>query len=102
MKDLIEWTEGDRARGRKLVLFATVLVFLICTIMIIIAGLFFDGNVKMVESIYYSFTGLMAIIYGFYTGTSSDKAEDVINRAVDMLYDKLKLKQRSNDDTTDF
>lgn len=93
MRKLIEWTEGDRARGRKLVLFATVIVFLTCTIMIIIAGLFFNGNVKVIESIYFSFTGLMAIIYGFYTGTSSDKAEDVINRAVDKLYEKLDQKK---------
>jgi len=89
LKEFVEWTEGDRARGRKVVLFSTVIVFLVSTFMIIIAGMFFEAKVQIIESIYYSFTGLMAIIYGFYTGTSSDKAEDVVNRAADKILSKL-------------
>ena len=87
-KRLIEWTEIDISRGRKVVMFATVFVYLIIMIAIVLLGFvapdrITDGLVQ----IFGIMTGLMATVYGFYTGTSSTKDLYYINKFKNMNRD---------------
>ena len=87
-KRLIEWTEIDISRGRKVVMFATVFVYLIIMIAIVLLGFvapdrITDGLVQ----IFGIMTGLMATVYGFYTGTSSAKDLYYINKFKNMNRD---------------
>ena len=80
-KRLIEWTEIDISRGRKVVMFATVFVYLIIMIAVVLLG--FIAPERVTEGLVQIFgimTGLMATVYGFYTGTSSAKDLYYINK----------------------
>ena len=85
----IEWSEADPARGRKVVLFSTVFVFLLVTIALFAAAMWGLKMSAVVTSLYMTFVGLMAAIYGFYTGTSSDKAAKLADKASDIMLKKL-------------
>lgn len=89
-KKFIEWTEGDKARGRKVVLFSTITTFLLITV-----GLFTSAMLGVVISdavvtLYITLVGLLSVVYGFYTGTSSDKSEAVANKAADIMLEKMR------------
>jgi hypothetical protein len=75
-KKFIEWSEGDINRGRKAVLFSTILMFILITLGVfgrLIAGyeLPQDGT-----SMFGILVGFMVGIYGFYTGTRPSRAGD--------------------------
>ena len=73
MKKLIEWTEAEVSRGRKLMLFSTIIIFLLVTIadMVLVAiGKEMGGFLGY----YYSFATVAAVAIGFYTGTTAKKA----------------------------
>lgn len=90
MKKLIEWLEGDPARGRKFVLIITVFVFLFVTIGIVAYGMIDPTKLsEKLTTVYMIFTGLMASIYGFYTGTSADKSSKLADKAADLMMKKL-------------
>ena len=88
-RNFIEWTEGDISRGRKTVLFSTIAVFLIITATLFGAGV---GGVTMsanIETLYLTLVGLIASIYGFYTGTSSEKSGKLADKAADIMLKKM-------------
>jgi len=86
----IEWSEGDVSRGRKVVLFSTVCVYLFIVLMLFISGLIWPTIITAsITNIFMIVTGLMASIYGFYTGTSSDKSSKLADKAADIMMDKL-------------
>jgi len=72
-KRLIEWTEGEVSRGRKLVLFSTVFVFLFITVCLFTFAMLGFVMADITKSLYFSFLGLIGTVYAFYTGTSSKK-----------------------------
>ncbi len=90
-KTFIEWTEGEVSRGRKVVLFSTVGVFLSITLVL------FTGAISGVvlstgtTTLYVTLVGLMAAIYGFYTGTNakSDSSLTVVDKASEIMIEKL-------------
>lgn len=89
-KDFIEWTEGDPARGRKVVLFSTVIAFLIITVFLFAYPVIVNTPVVQgIDMLYFALVGLMASIYGFYTGTSSDKSNKVADKAADIMIKKM-------------
>jgi len=88
-RSFIEWTEKDKSRGRKVVLFLTVFVFLLITIGVFVAAIYGVKMATAITSLYVTLVGLMVSIYGFYTGTSSDKSEEVADKAADILMKKM-------------
>nr|DAP73249.1 MAG TPA: hypothetical protein [Caudoviricetes sp.] len=87
-KRLIEWTEIDISRGRKVVMFATVFVYLIIMIAIVLLGFIAPDRITDgLVQIFGIMTGLMATVYGFYTGTSSAKDLYYINKFKNMNRD---------------
>jgi len=90
LKKFIEWTEGDISRGRKVVLFATIFAYLNVTTIIVISGLIWPTIITSgLTNIFTILTGLMFGIYGFYTGTSSDKTKKLADKAADIILSKL-------------
>jgi len=94
-KKFIEWTEGDIARGRKVVLFSTVIVFLIITVTLFAAAVYGLKMAAITTSLYVTLVGLMAAIYSFYTSTSSDKSSKLADQAADVMMKKLKEMQEN-------
>lgn len=95
MKKLIEWTEANPSRGRKVVLFSTVFVFLFVTVGIFGVAAFGIAMSAVIETFYITFVGLMVAIYGFYTGTSSDKSTALADKAADLMMKKLEEVEKS-------
>jgi len=93
VKKLIEWTEADSSRGRKVVLFSTVFVFLFITIALFGAAIWGVKIASMMPSLYVTLVGLMAAVYGFYTSTSSDKSSKLADMAAESMMDKIKALQ---------
>jgi len=89
MKSFIEWLEGDTARGRKVVLITTIFVYLILSIAVFSVGLYTQHLSTGVINVYMILTGLIASIYAFYTGTSSDKSAKLADKAADIMLKKL-------------
>jgi len=89
MKKLIEWTESDPSRGRKIVLFSSVYVFLFITVAIFTGAMWGLQFSPDTTTFYITLVGLMASIYGFYTGTSSDKSSKLADKAADIMMKKL-------------
>ena len=69
MKRLIEWSEGDVARARKLMLFCTIFTYLIVTIAVLTLSAI-GKPLEGFQAYYYSFSSVAAVAIGFYTGTS--------------------------------
>ena len=89
MKKIIEWAELNPTRGRKIVLFSTVSVFLITTIILFGVAIYGHTMSPTITTLYVTFVGLMSAIYGFYTGTSSDKSGKLADKAADIIMTKL-------------
>ena len=73
MKKLIEWAEAEVARGRKLMLFSTIITFLMVTVavMVLVAmGKEMGGFLGY----YYTFATVAGVAIGFYTGTTAKSA----------------------------
>jgi len=94
----IEWSEGNVTRGRKVVLFSTVFVYLLVVLLLFISGLIWPTIITpAITNIFMIVTGLMASIYAFYTSTSSDKSSKLADKAADIMMsklDKLNIKDR--------
>jgi hypothetical protein len=90
MRDFIEWLEGDIARGRKVVLMSTIFVFLLITLGIFGAGIYGLEMSSALPGLYVTLVTLIMGIYGFYTGTSSDKSTKLADKAEDIMIEKLK------------
>ena len=89
-RNFIEWIEKDKARGRKVVLIITVFMYLFITVGIFAYGMIDPTKLSdKLDTLYMIFTGLMASIYAFYTGTSTDKSNAVANKASELLLNKL-------------
>lgn len=89
-KKFIEWSEGNISRGRKIVLFSTVFVYLFIVLLLFISGLIWSTIITtQIVNIFMIITGLMASIYAFYTGTSSDKSSKLADKAADIMMKKL-------------
>jgi hypothetical protein len=89
LKEFIEWTEKEKSRARKVVLFASIGVFLAVTIAIFGAAVYGVVMSDIITTLYITFVGLMSAIYGFFTGTSSDKSIDLADKAADIMIEKL-------------
>jgi len=89
MKKFIEWTESEKSRARKVVLFASIGVFLFITIVIFGAAVYGVTMAPNITTLYITFVGLMSAIYGFFTGTSSDKSGALADKAADIMMNKL-------------
>ena len=95
-KRLIEWSEKDIGRSRKIVLFSTIIFFFIVTfVLIVVSFIVKPEQMAPAIQIFWSLAGLMAIIYGFFTGTSSDKSGALVDKAVNKLTEKLRLDTKS-------
>ena len=90
LKKLIEWTEGDVARGRKLVLIGTIFFYLLITGTLFIYGMYIGLIDNSLINLFTVFTGLVFTIYGFYTGTSADKSTKIADQAADIILTKMK------------
>lgn len=103
MRGLIEWSEGHPSRGRKIVMFPTVLMFIIITTVLFGAAIYGIGMAEMTTTLYITLVGLMAAIYGFYTGTTSDKSAKLADKAADIMMKKLDetAKAAENETTKD-
>lgn len=100
MKKFIEWTEGNVSRGRKVVLFMTIIMFLIITGFIFTIPVVLNTPVPGgVTTLYVTFVGLMTAVYGFYTGTSSEKSNLLEEEATKYMIDRFKQenKERNKD-----
>ena len=89
MKKFIEWLEKDSARTRKVVLLMTVVVFLVITICVFVAPLFGLVIQPNMVTLYGTLAAFMVGIYGFFTGTSSDKSTELADKAADIMMSKL-------------
>jgi len=89
-RNFVEWTEGDISRGRKVVLLSTIGVYLVLMVTVVISGLIWPALItpNMIQ-IFGIVTSLMFGIYGFYTGTSSDKTKKLADKAADILLKKM-------------
>lgn len=93
MKGFMEWLEGDISRGRRVVLMGTIFVFLLITLGLFSAAIYGLKMAAMTTSLYVTLVGLVSIIFGFYTGTSSDKSSKLADQAADVMMKKLKEMQ---------
>ena len=90
MKKFFNWLEDDVTRGRRVVLLGTIFVYITITIVLFVAPLVSEFTLKdNMISLYMVFTGLTVSVYGFYTGTSSDKSSDIADKAADLLMTKM-------------
>lgn len=80
MKEVIEWTEGDITRGRKLMLFITIISFIGLVFLVLFIYLVGWGDRIAEFKSYFAGLGALAITaIGFYTGTApKDKFIDEI------------------------
>lgn len=90
MKKFIEWLELNPSRARKVVLLMTVAVFLVITICVFGAPLFGVVISNNMVTLYGTLAAFMVGIYGFFTGTSSDKSSELADKAADIMMEKLK------------
>ena len=88
-RGFIEWTEGNTSRGRKVVLFSTIGVFLAITLALFGAGIYGLTMSASITTLYVTLVGLMAAIYGFYTGTSSDKTAKLADKAAEIMLARM-------------
>ncbi len=95
MKKFIEWTEKNISRSRKVVLFTSISVFLFITLIIFVSAVFGVTMSESITTLYITFVGLMSAIYGFFTGTSSDKSKELSDKATDIMIQKLKKIQQN-------
>jgi len=93
MKKFIEWLELNPSRARKVVLLMTVAVFLVITICVFGAPLFGVVISNNMVTLYGTLAAFMVGIYGFFTGTSSDKSSKLADKAADIMMEKLKASQ---------
>lgn len=89
MRKFIEWTEGDKSRGRKVVLFSTVMTFLIITLVLFGAAIWGVIIAEATTTLYMTLVSLMVAIYGFYTGTSSKKPSVLADKTAEIIIKKL-------------
>ena len=89
MKTLIEWLEKDKARTRKFVLLLSIFVYLLTTVLLFVCAVSGLELSSQIVSLFTIFTGLLATVYGFFTGTSSDKSTLVADKAADILLSKM-------------
>jgi hypothetical protein len=89
MKKFIEWLEIDKARTRKVVLLSTVFVFLLVTMVIFGVAVFGVQLTANIVTLYGTLSAFMVGVYGFYTGTSSDKTAKLADKAADIMMKKL-------------
>ncbi len=86
----INWLEEDPARTRKVVLLSTVFVFLVITISVFTASFFGVIIQPSIVTIFGTLAAFMVGIYGFFTGTSSDKSAALADKAADIMMGNLK------------
>ena len=96
MKGFIEWTEGNISRARKVVLMSTVIVFLLITIGVFSGAIWGLTMAPVLQSLYVTLVTLMIAVYGFYTGTSSEKSSKLADTAADMMLEKFKAIEEAN------
>ena len=89
MDKIFLWLEKDPARTRKVVLIGTIVVFLIITTAIFGASIFGVVLSDQITALYGTLVALIVGIYGFFTGTSSDKTAKLADKAADLLIEKL-------------
>ena len=92
MEKFIEWLEKDSARTRKVVLLSTVFVFLIITVLLFGVSFFGIAIQNNIVTIFGTLSAFMVGIYGFFTGTSSDKTAKLADKAADIMMEKLDKK----------
>jgi uncharacterized membrane protein YiaA len=92
MKNFFKWLEQENSRSRRVVLFLTIFVFLLITISVFGAGVFGITIQTPIVTIYGTLAAFMVSVYGFFTGTSSDKSSKLADKAADILMDKLNKK----------
>lgn len=100
MKTFILWLEQKTTRPRLVVLLSTIFTFISITIILFLCALSGIALTSQIISLYMSLTGLVAGVYGFFTGTSSDKSSAVADKAADIMMDKLNRIQSTPADTT--
>jgi len=89
MNKFFIWLEQDRGRTRKVVLMTTIAVFLLITIAIFSAAIVGLHISPQITTLYTTLVALIVGIYGFFTGTSSDKSGKLADKAADLLISKL-------------
>jgi hypothetical protein len=100
MKKFINWLEENGSRTRKVVLLTTISLYLLLTSTIIIAGLFGVIITSNLVSIFVTLSGLVATVYGFFTGTSSEKQKLILEKGSDIILDKINEIENSSSKPT--
>jgi len=73
-KEFIEWLEGDVSRGRKVILFLTIMVYLLIILVLFTCGMIWPNVITTgIVQLFGIFSGVVATVYAFYTGTSAHK-----------------------------
>lgn len=77
MKKLIEWAELEISRGRKLMLFSIIFVFMLLTIGIfLVFVLGFGAYLTGFYTYYTTYSVVAGTAIGFYTSTKSTKGDN--------------------------
>ena len=85
MKNLIEWTEEEATRGRKVVLFSVIFTFLAVSVSALILVIY-KIPIESYLGYYGIFAGIAGAAIGFYTGTNASldspvqKIEELIKK----------------------
>jgi len=94
MKKFVEWLELNPARTRKVVLLMTIAAFLVITLSVFVAPFFGFVISNNMVTLYGTLAAFMVGIYGFFTGTSSEKTTELADKAADIMMEKLKESQQ--------
>ena len=78
------------SRGRKIVLFSTVFIYLLITAGLFIFAMYMGVIDSSLINLYTILTGLILSVYGFYTGTASDGSKRLADKSAKIILDKMK------------
>ena len=98
MKRFFKWLEGDKTRGRRVVLLGTIFIYLLVTVILFSVGSVYDIP-SGVKDVYLTFTATVISVYGFYTGTSSEKSGELADKAADILIKRMDEFNENENDT---
>jgi len=94
LKKIIEWSEKESSRSRKLIMISTVSLFIFVSFIIFLVPIIFNNIVKIPDSftsMYGYLCGVMGTVYGFFTATKSKPYyKDQVDNKVNDYINKIK------------
>jgi len=90
MVKFFDWLEANTSRTRKLVLLSTIFIYLLIVLLLFTGSIIWAIPItEQVVTLFMIFTGLIASVYGFFTGTSSKKSTELGDKAAEMMMKKI-------------